>query len=96
MSEDLKQTPPASIESDAPSEYMRGYSDGLAQAEETIAAAIQRAKAEERAACAKVAREAQIESEGAMAKAYSDEYKAFHKACAKAASLIEFRMKLSR
>lgn len=31
--EDLKQTPPASIESDAPSEYMRGYSDGLAQAE---------------------------------------------------------------
>ncbi len=26
--EDLKQTPPASIESDAPSEYMRGYSDG--------------------------------------------------------------------
>lgn len=53
MSEDLKQDPPASIESDAPSEYMRGYSDGLAQAEETIAAAIQRAKAEEREACAK-------------------------------------------
>lgn len=53
--EDLKQTPPASIESDAPSEYMRGYSDGLAQAEETIAAAIQRAKAEEREACAKEA-----------------------------------------
>lgn len=50
--EDLKQTPPASIESDAASEYMRGYSDGLAQAEETIAAAIQRAKAEEREACA--------------------------------------------
>ena len=52
--EDLKQTPPASIESDAASEYMRGYSDGLAQAEETIAAAIQRAKAEEREACAGV------------------------------------------
>lgn len=47
MSEDLKQNPPASIESDTPSEYMRGYSDGLAQAEETIAAAIQRAKSEE-------------------------------------------------
>lgn len=37
MSEDLKQPPPASIESDAPSEYMRGYSDGLAQAEARIA-----------------------------------------------------------
>lgn len=35
--EDLKQTPPASIESDAPSEYMRGYSDGLAQAENELA-----------------------------------------------------------
>lgn len=48
--EDLKQTPPASIESDAPSEYMRGYSDGLAQAEETIAAAVLRARTMERQA----------------------------------------------
>lgn len=65
MSEDLKQTPPASIESDAPSEYMRGYSDGLAQAEETIAAAIQRAKAEEREACVKSIRNiAKYDAEG--------------------------------
>jgi hypothetical protein len=54
MSEDLKQTPPESIPSDAPSEYMRGYSDGLAQAEETIAAAIQRARYEAIEVCAKL------------------------------------------
>ena len=35
--EDLKQNPPASIKSDAASEYMRGYSDGRQQFKEEIA-----------------------------------------------------------
>lgn len=93
--EDLKQTPPASIESDAASEYMRGYSDGLAQAEETIAAAIQQAKAEERAACIKIASAARKEAEELKEKSHSDEMIEFCRGSLMLAAVIEFRMKFA-